>query len=204
MARESTAIGVDRLLAFADAVTAIAITLLALEITVPEGLSETQLGHALGHALVKLSAYLLSFAVVGLLWLAHHKLFGLIATLDTTMVRLELAFLAVVAALPFPTRLLSEYGQTTEATAVYAGSIALAGALMTVMALRLRADGPLRVPEAPHGQIGRVVFANASLTAVFTTSIPVALASPLAAKYWWLLLLPVRLIRRFRKLPALM
>ncbi|GHG69695.1 TMEM175 family protein [Streptomyces griseocarneus] len=198
-------IGKDRLLAFADAVTAIAITLLALEIRVPEGLDAGQLGHALGETLVKVYAYLLSFTVVGLLWLAHHRLFSLMVAVDRATVRLELALLAVIAALPFPTRLLSEYGGTTEATAGYAAAIALTAALLTVMTLRLRASGPPRIGEASPRRVARLLYANATLTAVFATSIPVALASPTAAKYWWGLLVPLRIlprwVRRWRRIP---
>lgn len=191
-------IGKDRLLAFADAVTAIAITLLALEIRVPEGLSAGQLGHALGEVLVKVYAYLLSFTVVGLLWLAHHRLFSLIVKVDRATVRLELALLAVIAALPFPTRLLSEYGETAQATAGYAAAIALTAAPLTVMTLRLRAGGgPPLVPEASPGRVARLLYANATLAVVFATSIPVAVASPTAAKFWWGLLVPLRVLPRW-------
>ncbi|MFC5721058.1 TMEM175 family protein [Streptomyces gamaensis] len=198
VARELYAIEVDRLLAFADAVTAIAITLLALELHVPDGLPAAELGHALYELLLKIYAYLLTFAVIGLLWLGHHRLFRMVATLDRTMVRLELGLLAVVAALPFPTRLLSEYGQTFAATAVYAGALATVTAVMTVMCLRLRHPGPLRAPGVTQQQVQQAVYGNATLAAAFATSIPVALLSPTLAKCLWWLTFLARLAPRFR------
>ncbi|MEU7168415.1 TMEM175 family protein [Streptomyces morookaense] len=199
MARESYAIDVDRLLAFADAVTAIAITLLALELHVPDGLPAAELGHALHELLIKLYAYLLTFVVIGLLWLGHHRLFGMVATLDRTMVRLELGLLAVIAALPFPTRLLSEYSRTAAATAVYGGALATVAALMSVMCLRLRRPGPLRAPGVTQQQVHQALYGNATLAVAFATSVPMALFSPTLAKYWWWLAFLARLAPRFRR-----
>lgn len=199
MAREPYAIDVDRLLAFADAVIAIAITLLALELHVPDGLPAAELGHALHELLAKVYAYLLTFVVIGLLWLAHHRLFGMVATLDRTMVRLELGLLAVIAALPFPTRLISEYGETSAATAVYGGTLATASALLTVMCLRLLTPGPLRAPGVTQQQVKQTVFNSATLATVFATSVPLALASPTLAKYWLWLAFLVRALPRFMR-----
>ncbi|WP_311137114.1 TMEM175 family protein [Streptomyces sp. I6] len=130
-------IGPDRLLAFGDAVFAIAITLLALDITVPADLEARDLGRALHRALSDIGAYLLSFVVIGVLWISQHTLFHRVAGLDSALLHLYLALLAVIAALPFPTRLISEYADTSAATAVYSGSIALASGLLAAMSLRL-------------------------------------------------------------------
>ncbi|GHF08957.1 MULTISPECIES: TMEM175 family protein [Streptomyces] len=199
MAREEYAIDVDRLLAFADAVIAIAITLLALELHVPDGLPAVELGHALHELLTKVYAYLLTFIVISLLWLAHHRLFGMVAALDRTMVHLELGLLAVIAALPFPTRLISEYGQTVAATAVYSGTLATASTLLTVMSLRLLAPGPLRAPAVTQQQVKQTVFVSATLATVFATSVLLAFASPTLAKYWLWLAFLVRARPRFRR-----
>src|SRR5882757_8468992 len=94
--RRDTAFDPERLITFGDAVFAIAITLLALDITVPEGLADSEVGAALRDAVPKMGAYLLSFAVIGALWLAQHALFRMVATLDRWVLNLYLALLAVV------------------------------------------------------------------------------------------------------------
>ncbi|MCC3776177.1 TMEM175 family protein [Streptomyces sp. UNOB3_S3] len=197
MARDSYVIEMDRMLAFADAVTAIAITLLALEIHVPDDLPDAEVGQAFGHVLPKVIAYLVSFVLVGAIWLGHHKLFRLMATLDRAMVRLEFALLAVIAFLPFTARLLSEHGGAPVAMAIYTGAIGLEAALLTVMALRLRAPGPLRRPEVTRRQVAREVFDNASIAVIALIAFLVALAAPLVAIWWWVLIWPVRALPRY-------
>jgi uncharacterized membrane protein len=199
--RRDVVVDPERLVTFGDAVFAIAITLLALDISVPEGLAGSEVGTALRDALPAFGAYLLSFAVTGALWLAQHALFRLIAALDRCLLYLYLALLAVVAVLPFPTRLISEYGETAVATSCYAATIAVAGALIAAMSARLRAAPALATPNATAGQIGQSVLRTLLVVAVFATSIPVSLASPTAAKYWWLLAIPARLLFRDPSVP---
>jgi hypothetical protein len=66
-------------LAFSDAVFAIAITLLTLNLEVPPGLHGADLTRALHQVLPAFGAYVLSFVILGQLWLAHHRNFGVIA-----------------------------------------------------------------------------------------------------------------------------
>ncbi|MEV8344241.1 TMEM175 family protein [Streptomyces niveus] len=179
----------ERLLAFGDAVFAIAITLLALDINVPNGLPEGQVSEALRDVLPDVGAFLLSFSVIGLLWLAHHRMFALVGRIDRPLLYLYFALLADVAALPFPTRLVSEYGDTAVATAVYGGVIGLASLLTTGMAYHLLRHPELRKPDVPTARARRTVLEGSIVAVVFATSVPMTLVSPTAAKYWWLLIL---------------
>ncbi|MFP1629447.1 TMEM175 family protein [Streptomyces sp. 5K101] len=187
-----TVIGRDRLLAFGDAVFAIAITLLALDMTVPDGLSAAELVGALDKTLADVGAFLLSFVVIGVLWVNHHALFSRIARLDSWLLYLYLALLAMIAGLPFPTRLISEYGDTPLGTAVYASSIALAAALLTAMALRVHRRPALAAPGVSRESLRIPVIEGAVMVAVFATSIPLTLVSPVVAQLWWLLAIPLR------------
>lgn len=190
--RPAPIVAPERLLAFGDAVFAIAITLLALDIDVPDGLPEGRLDDALRDVLPDVGAFLLSFSVIGLLWLAHHRMFALVGRIDRTLLYLYFALLAVVAALPFPTRLVSEYGDTTVATVVYGGVIGLASLLTTGMAFRLLRRPGLRKPDVSTARVRRTALEGAVVAGVFATSVPVALVSPAGAKYWWLLIVVLR------------
>lgn len=113
-----------RIEAFSDGVIAIAITLLVLEVRVPE----VEEGHSLWEALADLwpsyVGFALSFIVIGIIWANHHEMFGFIARANRTLVLINLLFLIGVGFLPFPTALLAEYlGHDGEGTAVtvYAG-----------------------------------------------------------------------------------
>ncbi|WP_351237459.1 TMEM175 family protein [Streptomyces sp. NPDC002133] len=180
------------MLAFGDAVFAIAITLLALDIKVTDGLAESELGRALDDALADVAAFLLSFVVIGVLWLRQHALFSRVARIDSCLLYLYPALLAVIAGLPFPTRLISEYGDTALGTAVYAGSIALASALITAMAVRLYFRPDLAEPGLARKSLRRSVEQGAVMVVVFGASIPLTLVSPLVAQLWWLAAIPLR------------
>lgn len=101
-----------RVEAFSDGVFAIAITLLVLEIQVPEpGL--TGHGSTLLPALLGLwpsyVGYLISFITIGIMWVNHHSMFMLIRGTDRYFLLLSVLFLMCIAFLPFPTALLAEY-----------------------------------------------------------------------------------------------
>lgn len=197
--RSTHGIDVERMRSFADAVFAIAITLLALEMKVPEGLPSAELGHVLKDALPSVAGYVLSFAVVGALWLSHHRLFGMVRVLDSTLLHLDLVLLAIVAALPFPTRIISAYHGSALATSLYAAVISFAALLVTVMFVHLGRHPDLGRPDAPGDLRTRSMMLSGTVALVFATSIPMTLLSPGASEYWWILVVPLRLVlmRRF-------
>ena len=112
-----------RLETFADGVMAIAITLLALEIAVPQLREGQSLGAALGRQWPSYAAYAVSFLTIGIIWVNHHHLFSVIERTDNTFLILNVVFLMTIAVLPWPTALVAEYlreeGARTTATAVY-------------------------------------------------------------------------------------
>jgi uncharacterized membrane protein len=98
-----------RLEAFSDAVFAIAITLLIVEVHVPEVEEGESLARALGDQWPQYAAYAISFMVIGIIWLNHHHVVTEVATVTRRLVLVNLALLGAVAFLPFPTALLADY-----------------------------------------------------------------------------------------------
>ncbi|HQV69965.1 MAG TPA: TMEM175 family protein [Thermoflexales bacterium] len=98
----------QRLEAFTDGVFAIVITLLILDIKIPDVAYES-----LGAALIKLTPqianYVLSFFVVGLYWVANHSISRNIKQVDGTLILITLIWLLFVSTMPFPTSLLGKY-----------------------------------------------------------------------------------------------
>ena len=86
----------------------------------PPGLHGADLPRALHQVLPALGAYLLSFVILGQLWLAHHRIFGVIARVDHTVLVRNLVFLGLIALMPFPVRLLSDYSNRPLAVGIYA------------------------------------------------------------------------------------
>jgi uncharacterized membrane protein len=116
----------ERLQAFSDGVFAIAITLLVLEIHVPQA-PEGELWRALFEQWPSYAAYVVTFAVIGIMWVNHHALIAFVARVDRPLLFLNLLLLLFVALLPFPTALLAEYlhspGDGEVAAAVYSGTM---------------------------------------------------------------------------------
>ena len=98
----------NRFEAFSDGVFAIAITILVLELGVPETAVEHPLQSVLDEWPTYV-AYLVSFASVGALWLEHNAITEHLRVTDTVLIRLNLLLLLLVSFLPFPTGLMSEY-----------------------------------------------------------------------------------------------
>jgi uncharacterized membrane protein len=114
--------GLERLIFFSDAVFAIAITLLILEIQLPtqnSSLTDAELFQSILAIAPKYAAYIISFLVIGLIWVSHHRKFRLIQKYDGYLILINLFLLMTIAFIPFPTSLLSMYGNRT-ATIFYA------------------------------------------------------------------------------------
>ena len=97
-----------RLEAFSDGVFAVAITLLALNITV-EGPGPVTLQHQLWEHRWSFGAYLLSFFIIGIIWVNHHVLIKSIALVDRTLLFLNLVLLLFVVLIPFSTATVAQY-----------------------------------------------------------------------------------------------
>jgi uncharacterized membrane protein len=142
----------NRTEAFSDAVLAIAITLLVLDLRVPARDTLTgSLARALAHEWPSYAAYVTSFLVIGIIWVNHHAVFRLIGQVDRIVLFLNLLLLMCVAAIPFTTALLAEYltaGAAARTAAVVYSAVMLAmsgafAALYVYVARRpaLLADG---------------------------------------------------------------
>jgi len=98
-----------RVEAFSDGVMAIAVTLLVLGLTVPAIGSEQSLASNLAHSWPEYFSYIVSFLVIGIVWMNHHRMFSLLVQVDRTLIFLNLFLLLWVVALPFTTSLVATY-----------------------------------------------------------------------------------------------
>ena len=94
----------SRVMAFSDGVLAIVITLLALDLHVPQ--ERGQMLHLLLQQWPVYMAYLASFAFIGVIWVNHHQLFTHITAVDAGLIWRNLALLLIASILPFPTAVL--------------------------------------------------------------------------------------------------
>jgi uncharacterized membrane protein len=116
----------SRLEAFSDGVFAVAITLLALNLTVAGPGHGISLAHQLGTHWPALVAYLISFFTIGIIWVNHHALIQSVKTVDRTLLYLNLVLLLFVVLIPFGTATAADYLTQNDwssrvAMALYAG-----------------------------------------------------------------------------------
>jgi uncharacterized membrane protein len=98
-----------RLEAFSDGVFAVAITLLALNLIIEGPGHGVPLQHQLWEHRWSFGAYLLSFFVIGIIWVNHHVLIRSIALVDRTVLFLNLVLLIFVVLIPFSTATAAQY-----------------------------------------------------------------------------------------------
>jgi len=108
----------ERFVFFTDGVFAICITLLIIEIKVPNQeelkiYTDSSLLKYLSHAALQFFGFLISFGIIGHYWSVHHRIFGYAKNYTTTLIWINLAFLLSVVLLPFSSGLLGEYGSDT-------------------------------------------------------------------------------------------
>lgn len=173
-----------RVVAFSDGVMAVAITLLVLNVEVPE-VSGADLPGALGDLLPSLLAYLLSFALVGRYWVIHHNLYETLVGFDGRLMALNLVFLMLIALMPFGADLIDEYPEEAVAAATFAVAVALAALTHWVAARYSLSRG--FVNDALEPETARFAGAvSLGFSAIFFLSAPVAFLSVTAAQCLWL------------------
>ena len=186
--REEREVEFSRALAFSDGVFGVAITLLITTIDVPD-VEGPNLGAKLTDALKELDgnviSYFISFAVIGLMWMHHHRLFARIRRIDSAALWLNLLSLSFIVLMPFTTELMGDYGDEPIAISLYALNIALAVAAYTLLWWYCAVRDMLG-EHLTRAQIRYELLTRLFISLGFLVSIPIAYADPRLAQWSWL------------------
>src|SRR5262249_18500741 len=145
-----------RVEAFSDGVFAIAITLLILDVKVPElsdGAGTRDLLRALGRGWTSYVAYLLSFVTILIMWVSHHRIFTIVRKIDHAFLFWNGILLMLISFVPFPTALLSRYllePSARTAAAIYSGHAILISLAFQAMWRHATKTDRLLVPGSRH------------------------------------------------------
>jgi uncharacterized membrane protein len=193
----------SRMEAFSDGVFAIAITLLVLELAVPDG-SEGHLLSAVLSLWPSYLAYIVSFATIGATWLGHNSITHYMHGANTAVLRLNLALLLVVSFLPFPTKLVAEYLGSREdekvATTIFGVTLLAVTSLLSLL-WREAVGHQLVHPATGDEEITLLSKRLTPSLALYLVLIVVGLFTPLIALIGYLviaffLIFPIKLRRR--------
>ncbi len=165
-----------RTIALSDGIFAFALTLLVLSISVPEishNSSSSELWSALKERDSELISYLISFAVIGSFWVRHHRFCGTLKAVDGPFLVINLAYLATIAFIPYPTQLLGDF-QNSAAFAFYGTAIAISVIVSFALSEHANRAGLLNAePSAAELKDSRVDVI--SVISGFAVSIPLVL-----------------------------
>ena len=167
------AVAAERLTFFADAVIAIAITLLALELHVPDGHTNHDVLQSMYGNRADYISFAISFYVIGFYWMHHHKVFRYVTVLGGRLVFLTLLWLFVLVLTPFATHVLSGDGAFQVRFVFYAIVQALAGLIWVLMVFEIQRNKLYR-PDTPPDLFRNAYFGTGGLAAGFLLSIPFA------------------------------
>lgn len=176
-----------RLEAFCDAVFAIALTLLIIDIKIPpaEGISDTTTFlHALQHIIPSVLAFILSFIIIFITWVNHHNSLRLVDKSSVSFIYANGFMLLTVVFTPFPTSLVGEYilmDHAAPAVILYNSTLAvqaLSWILLTRSVLKdqLSKNEKSKSHIRNSGKFGYFAFVFYSLCAILAIWLPLTIA----------------------------
>jgi uncharacterized membrane protein len=191
-------VSTNRLEAFSDGVLAVAITLLVLDIKVPEITPRyPTLARALAHQWPHYAAFAVSFITIGIIWINHHAMISRLRIADHAILGMNLLLLLTIAVLPFATALMAAYlnrhqGQHL-AAAVYSGSFLVMSIVFTLLNRLILLHKPhmlsLELPEERRRQIlrraiqGLIPYLLATALAPVSAYVTIAICGAVAVYY---------------------
>jgi uncharacterized membrane protein len=183
----------DRLCAVSDGVYAFALTLLVLDLKVPEipGITNPQLTTDLFEQLPNFFAYIISFSVVAFFWLNHHRIFQSVTKCDARALVLNFVHLLFISLAPYAASLIGHYEGDRIATIVFSANLGLASLSMNVLGQYVLAREKWRTDETGGTWVTVPVWAVYAAPGLALVSIIVSLVSNNVALLLWILL-PLR------------
>lgn len=201
----------ERMILFSDAVFAIAITLLIIEIKTPElhsksePLTDSILIHTLAQLIPKFIGFIISFVLIGLYWTIHHRMFGFVTSYDKRLLVLNLFFLFFIVLMPFSNAFYSDYANPMvrdnlkTPLAFYVLNFCGVGYLNYLM-WRHISNPKKKLTEPPIDQLTLKLAKLRSLVvpSIFLLMLPVAFLTNVRTAIYMPLLIPItlRILRR--------
>jgi uncharacterized membrane protein len=185
---------VERLTLFSDAIFAFAMTLLAVDIRVPEiaqNLVSSQLNVELANLTPKLIGYGLSFFISASYWVFYHRIFVNIKRYDRTLVWLNIAFLFFIVLIPFPSDLIGRFLSQEVSIIIYSIMMAATGFVASLIWLYASSHHRLIDENLSNVATKRMSVRTCIAPVVFLVSIPASFVLGVFTPVLWILVWPL-------------
>ena len=184
-------LGLERIISLSDAVIAVAITLMVVQVQMPESVPAHQLPQALRELIPTFTTYVFSFYIVAVYWIEHHRMFKYIKRYDDGLIWLNLLWLMLIALVPFATNLLDTYPGEQIVVFVYATLIAVVGLLTAGLWWYATHRHRLVDKDLSPLLIRKGIVLRLVAPVVFMVSMGIAIFSLPAAMYSWFAIVPL-------------
>ncbi len=180
----------ERVIAFSDAVVAIAITVLLLPLADIE-VSNGEVWDAIQEHSQLLGGLSLTWLIIAVFWLGHHRLFERIQQVDGATLWLNFGWLFAIALLPLPTNIVISNDPSPQVTGFYIGWMALISVFLTVILWHARRTPGLMSTDQQATQAAwEAQVRTVIISGVFVFCFLVALVAPDTALWFLLLQIP--------------
>jgi uncharacterized membrane protein len=201
----------ERLILFSDAVFAIAITLLIIEIKVPHfenKATEHDISQALAHQIPEWIGFFISFWVIGIYWMSHHRMFGYLVRHNEGLALLNLLFLMTIVIMPFSSALYSNFPYLNTSFVFYCLNVVATGLCLQLL-WRYINNPAHKISEPIPSEIRqRAYVRNAVAPAIFLLAalMPTLIPGPvggMVSRLMFFLIFPIQMIlgRLYRPKP---
>ncbi len=191
-------IRLEHVTSFADAIFAFSITFMAITINIPnlaQNLTQAQVIDKLSESLPEFEIYVISFFMIGIYWIAYHQIFNHIVGSHQITTWLTLVFLFFITLIPLATNMQIGYGSYQIVFVLYALVLTIAGALLTIIWLHATKNKLIN-QNMTQIEIHCVLLESTLSPAVFLLSILVSFIDLQIAYYFWLVIIPAKIVLR--------
>jgi uncharacterized membrane protein len=193
----SSRVRLDHVISFSDAIFAFSITFMALSIQIPKlssNLTQVELINKILHLRPQFEIYAISFLIIGVYWISYHLIFNYIRASHSVLIWANLAFLFFITLISFATSLETVYPLYHIVFLLYAAIITITGLLLAVIWLHASKDRLLVDKNMSPIHIRAVSLQVIIPPLIFATSIAISFVDIQIAQYFWILIVPAKMI----------
>ena len=196
---DKSKVRIDHIISFSDAIFAFSITFMALSIQFPISQSDILTQKEITSKLLELQpqfeTYAISFFIVGIYWISYHQLFNHITKSHSITTWLNLLFLFFITLISFTTSLQINYGYYSIIFIIYSIVLTITGTLLSLIWIHAKFTN--HIDKTMYDtQITNVLLDSIIPPIIFALSIPISFINIDIAQYFWLIIIPSKIIIR--------